>query len=276
MTHPDSPATAAWDEAAWSRFAAELGAWQAAGRRATFWWRDDDAGAPHPGLERALAVAGRTGVPLGLAVVPDWLTSEVAATIGAAPPSVVVLQHGWAHANHEPPPPPGAGKLRPAEFGSARPPEVALAEAKAGWDRLRGALGERAWPAFVPPWNRIAAGVVARLPAAGYRALSGFGPRETAEAPPGLRRLNCHADPIRWREARRFDGAAATLTRLGQHLADRRSGRAHPGEATGLLTHHRDMDGAFWAFLEEWLVRVGRHPGAAFPPIPRLLEAELS
>ncbi|HEV8672405.1 MAG TPA: polysaccharide deacetylase family protein [Methylomirabilota bacterium] len=274
MSDPGGRFTA-WDEAAWNLFAAELDAWQAGGRRATFWWRDDDAGSPHPGLERVLALAARAGVPLGLAVVPDWLTPEVKAAIAAAPPSVVVLQHGWAHANHEPPAP-GGGKVRPAEFGPARPPDVAVAEATAGWARLRGALGERAWPAFVPPWNRIAPAVVARLPAVGYRALSGFGPRATAEAAPGLHQLNCHADPIRWREARRFAGPTATLARLREHLADRRTGRAHPEEATGLLTHHRDMDAEFWAFLEEWLTRVGIHRGAAFPPIPALLEAAVS
>jgi hypothetical protein len=136
---------------------------------------------------------------------------------------------------------------------------------------LRDALGTRAAPVFVPPWNRIAPAVVARLAAAGYRALSGFGSRDPGEALPGLRRLNCHADPIRWREGRRFVGAATTLARLGEHLADRRAGRADPDEPTGLLTHHRDMDPAFWAFVEEWLGRVSAHSGARFPPIPDLV-----
>ena len=35
----------------------ELARWRAAGRRARLWWRDDDARAPGPELERLLAGA---------------------------------------------------------------------------------------------------------------------------------------------------------------------------------------------------------------------------
>lgn len=262
------------DGAAWQAFAAELGVWQAAGRVATFWWRDDDAGRPHPGLERLLALAATTGVPLGLAVVPAWLVPEVAGAIRNAPPHVVALQHGWAHANHETAPPPGGGKLRPAECGAARPAELVLAELRTGWQTLAAAVGPRAHPVLVPPWNRIAPPVLRGLPELGYRALSAFGPREAAEAPAGLPRVNCHADPIVWREDKRFAGSGAALERLRGHLADRREGRADPAEPTGLLTHHRDMTPGFWEFLEEWLGRVRAHPAAAFPGLPALIEAE--
>jgi hypothetical protein len=265
--------TDAWDEAAWAACAAELDRWQAAGTRATFWWRDDDAGADHPGLARLLALAGGLGLPVGVAVVPAWLTADVVARLRAAPPGVAVLQHGWAHANHETAPPPGERKVRPAECGAARPAAQVLAELAAGRARLAEALGARTLPVLVPPWNRIAPEVAGGLPAAGYPALSGFGPRHAVAAIPGLVRLNCHADPIVWREAKRFAGAAVTLERLTGHLADRRAGRADPAEPTGLLTHHRDMTPAFWAFLEEWLGRVARHPGAAFPALATLAVA---
>jgi hypothetical protein len=261
----------AWDEAAWAACAAELDRWRSSGRLATFWWRDDDAGAPHPGLTRLLGLAARLRLPLGVAVVPAWLDDEVAAMLREAPAAVAALQHGWAHANHETAPPPGERKLRPAECGAARAAAVVLAELAAGWTRLGAALGPRARPVLVPPWNRIAPGVAVALPAAGYTALSGFGPRHAVPAVPGLARLNCHADPIVWREGKRFAGAAATLGRLTAHLADRRAGRADPAEPTGLLTHHRDMTEAFWGFLEEWLGRVRAHPGAAFPDLAGLV-----
>ena len=255
----------------WQAFDAELAAWHAAGRVASFWWRDDDAGASHPGLERLLTLAARRRVPLGVAVVPAWLTPEVSAALRQAPPTVVVLQHGWAHANHESPPAPGHGKMRPAECGAARSVEVVLAEATDGWARLRAAFGPRALPVFVPPWNRVAPGVLAGLPRTGYRAVSAFGVAEVREAGPGLRWLNCHADPIHWREDQRFAGAGPTLERLRAHLEARRRGRADPEAPTGLLTHHRDMAPDFWAFVEEWLDRVAAHPGAALPAIPSLL-----
>ncbi len=261
----------AWDEAGWSALERELDAWRRAGRVASFWWRDDDAGRPAESFDRLLALAARGAVPLGLAVVPAWLASDVASAIRAAPASVAVLQHGWAHANHEVAPPPGERKVRPAECGGARAVEVVLAEARAGLTRLRAAVGARAVPVFVPPWNRIAPAARAALPGAGYRALSAFGPRSPARRDPNLQDLHCHVDPILWREGKRFAGPAATLDRLRAHLADRRTARADPDEPTGLLTHHRDLSPAGWSFLEELLARLAGHPAAAFPPVPALI-----
>lgn len=263
--------TIAWDEAAWGALAAELDAWHAQGRRATFWWRDDDAGRLAEAFRRILALAAELGLPLGLAVVPAWLAAEVTAAIRGVPEGVVVLQHGFAHVNHEPAGQPGQAKGRPAECGAGRPAQTVVEELARGKATLTAAFGERFLPVFVPPWNRIAPAVVAGLPGAGYRAVSSFGPRAAAEPVPGLRQVNCHADPIAWREGKRFAGAAAPLERLRAHLAARREGQADPAEPTGYLTHHRDMDAACWAFSEEFLGRLRRHTAVSFPPLPLLL-----
>jgi hypothetical protein len=248
--------TGAWDEAAWARLADELARWADSGRPATFWWRDDDAGASHPALTRLLALAGALDLPLVVAVVPAWLTADVAAQLRGAPAGVVVWQHGLAHQNHEPARDAAGRKVKGAELGPARPAAAALADLAAGWPRLAAAVGPRLAPGLVPPWNRIAPAVLAGLPALGYRVLSTFGPRAAALAAPGLRQVNCHADPIVWREGRRFAGAAVVLERLCGHLADRREGRADPDEPTGLLTHHQAMDEPGWAFLAEALARL--------------------
>lgn len=264
----------AWDEPAWRAFVAELDAWISQGRQASFWWRDDDAGRPTPAFDRLLSLAAEVGLPLALPVVPAWLAPEVAETIRAAPGPVVVLQHGFAHANHETEIQPGEQKLRPAECGTARPAQAVLAELAEGCTGLKTAFGSRFLPVFVPPWNRIAPAVLAGLPRVGYRALSAFGPRAVAEPVPGLLQVNCHADPIVWREGKRFAGASATLERLRAHLAARREGHADPSEPTGLLTHHGDMDPLCWAFLEELLGRLRAHPAVTFPPLPSLLAAQ--
>lgn len=261
----------AWDEPAWQTLATELDAWHAAGRPATFWWRDDDAGRVDPALDRLLALAARTALPLGLAVVPAWLTVDAVARIQAAPGSVTVLQHGFAHVNHETTPPPGSHKIRPAECGATRPADRVLEEIGRGRERL-AVLGPRVLPVFVPPWNRIAPAVLHALPAGGFRAVSAFGPRAAAEPGTGLIWLNCHLDPIVWREGKRFAGAAVTLTRLRGHLSARREGQVEPDEPTGLLTHHHDLDADFWTFLERLLERLPAHPAAWFPPLSVMLE----
>jgi hypothetical protein len=161
--------------------------------------------------------------------------------------------------------------MRPAECGAGRPAAVALAEIAQGWQRLAADLGDRALPVFVPPWNRVAPDVAAALPGLGYRALSTFGPRDGAPPVAGLGILNCHVDPVRWREDKRFAGATATLDRLRGELSARRHGQLDPAEPIGLLTHHQAMTPDQWTFLEEWLSRLHRHPAAAFPPIPKLI-----
>ncbi len=259
-----------WDDRAWAALEAELARWGAAGRPAALWWRDDDAGRAGPALDRLLALAETTGVPLALATVPAWLEPPAVARIVDAGPGIAVVQHGFAHRDHEPPPAPGA-RRRKAELGAARPPAAVLAELAAGGARLATAFGPRYRPVLVPPWNRIAPALVPALPAAGYRALSAMGPRAAAQAAPGLIALNCHVDPIRWRGDRAFAGADWLLRALADELARRRRPGGDAAEPTGLLTHHQDLDPDAWACLGELLHRLRRHPAVALPPLDALL-----
>ncbi len=83
----------------WDDLARELDAWAATGRVTELWWRDDDAAAPAPALERLLAAQRGGGVPLMLAVIPAKATEGLVRRL-AGEPDVVVVQHGWAHLNH--------------------------------------------------------------------------------------------------------------------------------------------------------------------------------
>ena len=67
----------------WPGLSAELDAWAAAGRTATFWWRDDDATAPTPELGRLLRLAGAHGAPLALAVIPAEAGPALAEALAA-------------------------------------------------------------------------------------------------------------------------------------------------------------------------------------------------
>lgn len=231
----------------WEALRAELDAWAAAGRTATFWWRDDDAVEPTPQLARLTALAARTGVPLALAVVPAHAAAALAEVVAVAP-GVTVLQHGWAHTSHA-----GPGEKR-IELGGTRSADAVLADLVEGRARLTALFGARFVPALVPPWNRIARPVAERLTAFGFTGLSTFTPRTS------LFQVNTHVDPMDWRNGGRFAGEAAALRAALAHLRARRLGTADPDEPTGLLTHHLVMDEATWAFAERFLEETRAHP----------------
>ncbi len=254
--------------AEWRSLRDELDRWADAGRCATFWWRDDDAARADPALDRLLALAREAAVPLALAVIPAGLDDAAAAAIAGAA-EAHILQHGFAHVNHE------SDSGRKAELGAARPAAAALAELRRGRARLGDAFGARALPVLVPPWNRIAPAVVAGLARIGLSGLSTYGPRASAAPAPGVRQANAHVDIIAWRTTRAFLGAAEALALALDHLRARRAGRVDADEPTGLLTHHLVHDRAAWDFVARFAEVVSGHRAArwlaapdVFAPVP--------
>lgn len=234
--------------AAWRSFAEELARWGDAGRRADFWWRDDDATRASPALERLVRLSA--SVPVALAVVP----ADAEASLGAALAATVdVLQHGGDHRN----------RAAPGEKKNEFPPAEAaagLARIAAGRARLAGLLADRFVPVFAPPWNRMSPGLVGALAGAGLRGLSRFGARAAAHAAPGLPQINTHVDVIAWREGKSFAGEEAVLGAAVRHLAAKRSGAADKDEPTGWLTHHAVHDPGTWDFLERLIEMTLRTP----------------
>jgi len=235
----------------WAELATELAAWERAGRRATLWWRDDDAGAVTPALRRLLSLAAQHAVPLALAAIPEMATPALAAAV-VGQPRLTVLQHGLAHRNH------AADGAKKAEFGADRPHAVALAEIEAGRRRLAELFDAPLLPVFVPPWNRIDPALVPLLPQAVIAGLSRFSARTAQYPAAGVLEVNCHLDPVAWRGDRGFIGESAALAAVVQHLRDRRAGVVDAGEPTGLLTHHAVCNEAGWAFLDRLLAFLAR------------------
>jgi hypothetical protein len=238
----------------WEGLSLELDAWQASGKRAALWWRDDDAAEPTQALDTLIDLA--QGLPLALAVVPGRAAEGLAGRIERSD-GVSILQHGWRHDNHAP-----QGEKK-SELGAHRPLAAVLGELALGWRRLVALFGARATPVLTPPWNRIASGLLPLLPAAGYAGVSTFGPRRSAAPYPGLVQANTHVDLIDWRQ-RRFLGAPRALGVLVGHLAARRAGRIDATEPTGILTHHLllDRDGA--RFLDRLIDLTRRHAAAGW------------
>ncbi|MGH6958856.1 MAG: polysaccharide deacetylase family protein, partial [Dongiaceae bacterium] len=244
----------------WADLERELDAWAAAGRCATLWWRDDDAVEASDVLDRLLELATTVAarpLPVALAVIPMRASAGLARRLEETPATGVLL-HGFAHVNHAPP---GDKK---AEFGAHRPPEPMLAEITAGRDRLTDLFGKRALPVLVPPWNRVASGIVNRLGEARVTGLSTYGPRAARHPAPGMTQVNTHIDVIDWHSGRGFVGASIALHLAVGHLAQRRQRSVDPDEPTGLLTHHLVHDPETSAFLATFFARTAAHPAAVW------------
>jgi hypothetical protein len=248
---------------AWTRLEAELAAWRAAGRAATLWWRDDDAGDATPALSRLVALARAHALPLALATVPAWATPALAGAVQQAGDLVTVVQHGYAHRNYAP-----LGQKK-FELGPERPAEIVVAEIAQGWQLLEERFGTRFLPALVPPWNRMAPYLPPFLAELRYRGLSQFGPRTRRQPVKGLVQANTHVDIVHWKgPAPRFAGEAKLVEEFVLHLAARRGGEADPDEPTGLLTHHAAHDDACWAFLATLFERLARHAAVRWLAAP--------
>lgn len=240
---------------AWTDLSAELDLWADAGQVATFWWRDDDAVAPTPALDRLLNLRRETEVPLAIAVIPAMAEP----TLGDAlsDDGIDVLQHGYAHKSHREPP------AKKAELGEDRALWDIAGELADGRGRMFDVFGDDGWvEAMVPPWNRIDDPVTALLPGLGFHGLSTFKPRAAAEPVPGLTAVNTHVDIVDWEGARDFAGNEAVLGAAISHLAARREGRADRDEATGLLTHHLAHDDGCWDFIGEFIAATAGHAAA--------------
>jgi hypothetical protein len=234
--------------AGWNDLIEELKHWAAAGQRPGLWWRDDDAIAPGPRLRQLTELSRTSGVDLALAVIPgraeDALGEALADLSG-----IKILVHGLTHQNRAPP------DQKKAEFGPHRPVYEMLGDAAIAWENLAGRFPGLAMPVFVPPWNRIDADLVPRLPLARLQGLSRFGPRATAHPTTGLLECNCHLDLIDWRGGRGFIGEAEALDILIAHLRGRRTGTVDRDESSGILSHHDIMNQDGWNFLEELFSR---------------------
>lgn len=239
----------------WDGLERELDAWAKEGRRATLWWRDDDAIEPTPALARLLALSHNHRVPLAIAVIPARALPGLAAVL-LGHPTVTPVQHGYAHRNHE------AAGVKGSELGAARPLAANERELGLGSRSMDRLFGAAALAVLVPPWNRIDPAIIACLPRLGFRGLSTYGPRAAAEPAPGLIQVNTHLDIIDWRGSRGFVGEEKAIGQLIAHLCARRARSVDPAEPTGLLTHHLAHDAGAWDFVAALLTQIARHRAA--------------
>lgn len=228
-----------------------------AGIRVPLWWRDDDAVAATPALDRLLRLAEAHAAPLLVAAIPARVEPSLAHRLAGAS-AVSLAVHGLAHENHAP------HGHKPAEFGEHRSLPALVADAAAALVLARERLPpERLLPVFVPPWNRLSAALAAALPGLGYAGLSAAPGAPVA----GLVRADAGLDPIDWRGTRSLRDPAAVIGVLIAHV------EAGSGRPLGLLTHHLAHDEAVWDFLGALLPALLRHPAVELRDPRRLFGA---
>lgn len=223
----------------------ELDRWQAAGRIADFWLRDDDAIEPSPTLDRLLALSAAHNAPVTLAVIPAPTGEALVQRLATAPLAEVAV-HGWAHVNHAPP------SEKKQELGGHRPASVVLAELRQGFEKLQGLHTARFAPLLVPPWNRIDRALLPELGNLGFRALSVFGPEKAG----AMLEINTHIDLIDWHGTRGGRPPEALVAEIVARL----QGMETTGGVMGFLTHHLVHDEAAWAFCAALLSATTMHP----------------
>ncbi|MEZ0171796.1 glycosyltransferase [Microvirga sp. TS319] len=214
-----------------------------------FWWRDDDAVAETPGLDRLLALSGRAQAGLALAAIPAGLMPSLGERLRNER-RVFALVHGWSHTNHAP------AAEKKAEFGRHRPLDAMAREAEQALRAAREKLGRKVLPVFVPPWNRISPELARHLPRSGFTALSSFGDRKAASLAEGLIRVNTHVDPIDWHGTRSLADQDRILAGIAAAIERRASGEADRNEPIGFLTHHLVHDEAIWTFCEALIMHL--------------------
>lgn len=233
----------------WSPLGQALSRAKNRGYPVRIWWRDDDAVADTPALDRLLSLSRRAHAGIALAVIPERLEATLAERLRTEE-QAVALVHGWSHVNQAPT---GAKK---AEFGNHRPLEVMAREAAQALLHAKERLGGKLLPVFVPPWNRVSSRLLPELTHAGFSGISTFTDRRTAYPVQGLLQINTHVDPIDWHGTRSLLDPAVIIANLTGAIERRLTGDADPEEPIGFLTHHLVHDDVIWAFCEALMIHL--------------------
>lgn len=235
---------------AWQSLREELELWK---EPVSFWWRDDDAVADTPSLQRLIATQQENhSIPLHLASIPQLLETSLPPFIKSSP-NVWILQHGFSHQNN------ASANERKIELGGGQD-ETALRENLAsGRETLKLSFSDRHLDVLVPPWNRVNATALSVIDSLGYLALSGLGLDKNQSD--DITRLNVHIDIINWKQ-RCFVGTDTCLEDIVNQIKNRRTDPAHRHEPVGLMTHHLAHDDDCWKFLSDFLRLTTQHAGA--------------
>jgi glycosyltransferase involved in cell wall biosynthesis len=211
----------------------ELDAWDPTGKRARFWWRDDDAVSDTPQLRHLFEVARKTGIAPALAVVPEHADDSLVRLLSTE--ACCVWQHGWGHYSYT-----------DGEFGEGRAVDLMVGDALAGQRALDHLFGPSGWQrVFVPPNHLLSMRFKTLIPSLGYLGLSAGAPL-TPELD-HVFEVN-GLDVMNWPE-RRLLGVSVICAMIAEELVLRRLGQTPVDNPIGILTHHLAFDANSWNLI---------------------------
>ena len=214
---------------------------------AEIFFRADDIGVPGKQFSQLIQLFLDHHLPLCLAVVPTWLTTErfqiLQKVTGKDSSQWCWHQHGWLHRNHE-----SSGKKQ--EFGPGRPPEKQLEDLNKGKERLFNIMGDSFAPFFTPPWNRCSLETLQGLQELNFSAVSrSHGAKPLP--PPGLPDLQVNIDLHTRKEVDPEISLKSFLEELEQGIA---------AGSGGIMIHHQRMNRAAFDFLALLLAIIASRP----------------
>jgi peptidoglycan/xylan/chitin deacetylase (PgdA/CDA1 family) len=230
----------------------------------TIFFRADDIGAGGRAFEALCRLFRRHEIPLGMAVVPAWLSDvRKSQLFGSAPldePLWGWHQHGWRHVNWQ-----RAGKK--SEFGEQRPFEKQWRDIWQGQQKMQEIFGGHLVRVFTPPWNRLSSSTLKILQELGFRGVSMAGPFPRGVKPPvGLANLRVQLD---LHTRRSTDGDADF-----QDLLDELKVLLGKKDPWGIMIHHQRMTAFAFQFLDQLLSILKHHARADFLRFKDVLEQE--
>lgn len=214
-------------------------------------FRADDIGIPSLYFHDLITSFRKTRLPLCLATVPAWLTTdrlrELQLITGTSEQQWCWHQHGFVHRNYE-----NTGKKH--EFGPTRTSHETLTSLKNGQHRLDTLLGALNQPFFTPPWNRCTTDTIQALQTLNFKAISrskGATPATPSDFPDFQVNVDLHTR----KEQNGDECFDNLLDELEQSLA---FGRC------GVMIHHQRMNKRAVDFLNILLQSLKEQPAISF------------
>jgi len=209
---------------------------------ATIFFRNDDAGWANDRLFPFLDTFAGWAMPVDLAVIPDALDDTLADALltrkKQAPALIGLHQHGFNHANHEPP------EQRKCEFGLSRTKDQQKRDIQLGREYLQARLGAFVVdPIFTPPWNRCTQATMECLEELDFLILS----RDLTAKNLASDKLKQIPVALDW--SRIFRTSAEPLIELCRLIVT----SLKENDFTGIMFHHADMDNQHLTILSELL-----------------------